>query len=224
MRYLKLAVIDLVHGRITLGSLIKPARQKAIFCLIVGLTVWPFVGEAQEKVFPHLQIFLVSSAPASRLPFIAFWGGAHKLQAGPFPLKLLERAGFNVSLDLTYPKTTDKLPSAARLKIQKHDNASPQEPTDLVVLDQPADFIAARGVSKMFPDGPFLVIGHEAPSERILRLGRIMGEIQEKLLACDKNYRGELETLLNALRGEASYKRVLKTVESNFPSCRRQTP
>jgi hypothetical protein len=155
---------------------------------------------------------------------IAFWDASHKLAAGPFPIKLLERAGLNVSLDLSYSKPNKELPSAARLKIQTRDSASLQDQAGLVLLDQPADFIADRGVSKMFPGGPFLVIGHEAPSDGVLRVENIMEEIQKKLLACDKDYRRELETVLNSLKGTSSYQRVLKVVESTFPPCRLQTP
>ena len=199
-------------------------KKRPIFCLILGLMLYPSISEAQQKVYPHLQIFLVPSQPRERVSFITFWDSSHKLAAGPFPIKLLERVGLNVLLDLSYSKPNEELPSAARLKIQRGDSTSVQDQAGSVLLDQPADLIADRGASKMFPDGPFLVIGYKAPSEGILQLGGIMGEIQERLLACDKDYRQELEMALNSLRGRSSYDHVLKTVESTFPPCSLQTP
>jgi hypothetical protein len=186
--------------------------------------VQPSITEAQGKAYPHLQIFLVPSEPEEKVSFITFWDGSHKLAAGPFPMKLLERAGLNILLDRSYSKPNEELPSAARLKIHRRDSTSLQNEAGLVLLDQPVDLIADRGVSKMFPDGPFLVIGHKELSEGILQLGNIMGAIQERLLACDKDYRHELEMALNSLRGTPSYDRALKTVESTFPPCPLQTP
>jgi hypothetical protein len=71
----------------------------------------------------------------------------------------------------------------------------------------------------MFPDGPFLVIGHNAPSEGVLQVGKILAEIQRKLLACDKEYRQQMEAVLDSLKGAPSYKHVLKTIESTFSPC-----
>lgn len=190
-------------------------------CLILSLSVLvsPSMGRAQQKVYPHLQIFLVSSERVSRIPLITFWDGSHKLAAGPFPIKLLEHMGLSVVLDLSYSKPNEGLPSAARLKIQRRDSVSVHEQPGLVLLDQPSDFIADRGISKMFPGGPFLVIGHEAPSEGVLRVGNIMEEIHKKLLACDKDYRHELEIVLNSLKGTSSYDHLSRIIHSRFPGC-----
>ena len=212
-----------VRRQMSLGSLSNRVMKRAVFCLAMGLMVYPSIAGAQEKVYPHLQIFLVSAEPASRIAFITFWDGSHKLAAGPFPIKLLERVGLSVLLDLSYSKPNEERPSAARLKIQRRDSASLQDREGLV-LDQPADFIADRGISKMFPGGPFLVIGHKAHSEGVLQVGIMMGEIQRRLLACDKESRQQLETVLNSLKGMASYDHVSRTIESTFPPCPRQRP
>ncbi|HBA38931.1 MAG TPA: hypothetical protein DCZ05_04075 [Deltaproteobacteria bacterium] len=129
----------------------------------------------------------------------------------------------NVQLDLSYSKPNQELPSAARLKIARRDT-SVQDREGMVLLDQRADLIADRGASKMFPDGPFLVIGHKAPSEGVLMVGNIMGEIQKKLLACERESRQELGAVLNSLKAAPSYGQVLKTVESTFPPCPVQRP
>ena len=197
-------------------------KKIAIF-LILALISYPAVSKAQPRVYPHLQIFLVPSQPGERSPFITFWDGSHKLAAGPFPIKLLERVGLNVLLDVSYSKPNDELPSAARLKIARRDT-SVQDREGMVLLDQRADLIADRGASKMFPDGPFLVIGHKAPSEGVLRVGKILEEIQRSLLACDKQYRMELDAVLASLKGAPSYEHVVKTVESTFPPCPLQRP
>ena len=209
----------------SLGFLSNRVKKRAVLCLAMGLMVYPSIAGAgaQEKAYPHLQIFLVSSEPINRMPFITFWDASHKLAAGPFPIKLLERVGLSVLLDLSYSKPNEELPSAARLKIQRRDSASLQGQAGLVLLDQPADFIADRGVSKMFPDGPFLVVGHEAHSEGVLQVGNILEEIQTRLLACERTYRQELEAVLDSLKGGPPYQHVLKTVESTFPPCRLQT-
>ena len=212
-----------VRRQMSLGSLSDRVKIRAVFCLAMGLMLYPSIAGAQEKAYPHLQIFLLSSGPASRIAFITFWDGSHKLAAGPFPIKLLEREGLSVLLDLSYSKPNEERPSAARLKIQRRDSASLQDQEGLV-LDQPADFIADRGVSKMFPGGPFLVIGHKARSEGVLQVGTMMGEIQRRLLACDKESRQQLETVLNSLKGMASYDHVSRTIESTFPPCPRQRP
>lgn len=198
-----------------LGNRVK---KKAIFCSVLGLMADPSITEAQQKVYPHLQIFLVASQPGEKTSFITFWDGSHKLAAGPFPTKLLEGVGLNVLLDLSYSKPNEQLPSTARLKIARRDTSA-QGRDGMVLLDQPADLIADRGASKMFPDGPFLVIGHMAPSDGVLRAGNIMEEIQKKLLAYDKEYRKELDAVLDSLKEAPSYERVLKTVESIYPSC-----
>ena len=210
--------------QMSLGSLSNRVKKKVVFCLAMGLMLYPFIVGAQEKAYPHLQIFLLSSGPASRIPFITFWDGSHKLAAGPFPIKLLEREGLSVLLDLSYSKPNEERPSAARLKIQRRDSVSLQDQAGLVLLDQPADFIADRGISKMFPGGPFLVIGHKAHSEGVLQVGIMMGEIQRRLLACDKESRQQLETVLNSLKGMVSYDHVSRTIESTFPPCPRQRP
>lgn len=198
-------------------------KKKAIFSLLLALIALPSTTEAQKKAYPHLQIFLIPSQPGERTPIVTFWDASHKLAAGPFPIKLLERVGLNVLLDLSYSKPNEEPPSAARLKIARRD-ASAQDREGVILIDQPADLIADRGSSKMFPDGPFLVIGYKAPSEGVLRVGDTMGEIQRKLLACDKEYRQALETVLNSLKGASSYEHVLKTIESTFPPCPVQRP
>ena len=197
-------------------------KKIAIF-LILALISYPAVSKAQPRVYPHLQIFLVPSQPGERSLFISFWDGSHKLAAGPFPIKLLERVGLNVLLDVSYSKPNDELPSAARLKIARRDTST-QDREGMVLLDQRADLIADRGASKMFPDGPFLVIGHKAPSEGVLQVGKILEEIQRSLLACDKQYRMELDAVLASLKGAPSYEHVVKTVESTFPPCPLQRP
>ena len=197
-------------------------KKIAIF-LILALISYPVVSKAQPRVYPHLQIFLVPSQPGERSPFITFWDGSHKLAAGPFPIKLLERVGLNVLLDVSYSKPNDELPGTARLKIARRDTST-QDREGMVLLDQRADLIADRGASKMFPDGPFLVIGHKAPSEGVLRVGKILEEIQRSLLACDKQYRMELDAVLASLKGAPSYEHVVKTVESTFPPCSLQRP
>ena len=188
-------------------------------CLILASLALTVMSQAQQKAYPHLQIFLVPSQHGGKTSFIAFWDAAHQVRAGPFPLELMERAGLSASLDLTYSKTSEEAPSAARLKIARRDSTSFQGQEGLVLLDQPADPVADRGVSKMFPDGPFLVIGHKASSEGVLGVGNIMGEIQKKLLACERESRQELGAVLNSLKGAPSYGQVLKTVGSAFPPC-----
>lgn len=222
--YLRMGSIGLIRRTMSLRSLSNRVKKRAVLCLAIGLMAYPSVAGEQGKVYPHLQIFLVSSEPVSKIPFITFWDGSHKLAAGPFPIKLLERVGLSVLLDLSYSKPNEELPSAARLKIQRRDSASLQAQAGLVLLDQRADFIADRGVSKMFPDGPFLVIGHKARSEGVRQVGTMMGEIQRRLLACDKESRQQLETALNSLKGMASYDHVSRTIESTFPPCPLQRP
>lgn len=214
----------MIWRKMSLGSLGNRVKIIAVFCLAMGLMLYASIAGAQEKAYPHLQIFLVSSGPASRIPLITFWDVSHKLAAGPFPMKLLERVGLIVLLDLSYSKPNEERPSAARLKIQRRDSVSLQEQAGLVLLDQPADFIADRGVSKMFPGGPFLVIGHKAHSEGVLQVGTIMGEIQRRLLACEKESRQQLESVLNSLKGTSSFDHVSRTLASTFPPCPLQRP
>jgi len=218
------AAIGLVAIGQRAESLGNRAMKRFILCLLVGLIAHPSMTEAQMKAHPHLQIFLVPSPPREKTPFITFWDDAHKLAAGPFPVKLLERAGMTVQLEFSYSKPNEEPPSAAKLKIQRLESIPLQDGEGLALLDQPADLIADRGVSKMFPDGPFLVIGHKEPSKGVLRVGNIMEEIQRKLLACDKEYRTELEAVLDSLKGAPSYEHVFKTVESTFPPCPFQRP
>jgi hypothetical protein len=215
---------NMIRWKISLGSFVNCVKERAVLCLGLALMIYPSTVGTQEKIHPHLQIFLVTPRSGENISFIAFWDGAHKLQSGPFPLKLMERAGFEVSLNLTYTKSTDKLPTSGRLKIQRRDNAPLPGPRESILLDQPVDFIADRGVSKMFPDGPFFVIGHKALSEGILQVGNMMGEIQRRLMACDKEYRQELETVLNSLMGTSSYDHVSRTIVSIFPRCPHQRP
>ena len=66
--------------------------KKALFCLLLSLMAYPSLTEAQMKVFPHLQIFLVPSGTQGGTHFIAFWEEHDRLAAGPFPLRLLELA------------------------------------------------------------------------------------------------------------------------------------
>lgn len=103
--------------RFTVELLCNRVSKKAFFCLVLSLMAYPSFTEAQMKAYPHLQIFLVSSESARATPFIAFWNGTHQLVAGPFPLRLLERAPLDVSLNLSFSKPNEELPSGARLKI-----------------------------------------------------------------------------------------------------------
>jgi len=199
-------------------------KKTAIFCLILGLMVHPSISEAQQKVYPHLQIFLASSEMGERTPFIAFWDDADQLGVVPFPVRLLELAGLNVLLDLSYLNPNEELPSSARLKITRREASSSQDREGPVVLNQTADLVAKRGASKMFPNRPFLVIGHRAPSEEVRRVGSIMREIQSRVLACDKEYRQELEAGLNSLKGTTAYDHVSQIIKSTFPPCPVQRP
>jgi len=196
-----------------------PMKRIALSCIFLALLVYPDRTQAQHKVYPHLQVFLVASEARGRTPFIAFWDAAHRLAAGPFPVRMLEVAGLNVSLDLTYQKPNEDLPSAAGLKVTKGEASSSQEQQGAVDLDQMADRIVNRGVSDIFPDWPFLIIGHNKASEGVLWVGRIMKEIQNEILACHQKYRVALEATLNSMKGTASYGHALRVVESAFPSC-----
>ena len=174
---------------------------------------------AQREVHPHLQIFLVASETGERTPFIVFWGADHQLAAGPFPIRLLEPAGLNVFLGLSYAGLEEEVPSKARLRIKRSAASAPHGRNDPVELDQVADRIAGRRASKMFPDAPFIVIGHRAPSSGVLQVGNVMKEIQNKILACDKKYREPLETTLNSLKGSASYDHARRIMEPSFAPC-----
>ncbi|MFQ5853000.1 MAG: hypothetical protein ACE5JU_20760 [Candidatus Binatia bacterium] len=191
-------------------------RKMFIYFMILGLMVSGSKVQAQRQVFPHLQIFLLSSEPGGGLPFISFWQDGDQLAAGPFPVRLLELAGLDVLLDLSYAGGEKRVPSKARLGVNSREGRR--------VLDKAADWIADRGVSKMFPNAPFIVIGLKAPSEGVRWVGRIMKEIQNKILACDQNYRKELETTLDSMKGTASYDHVLRVIESTFPRCPRKGP
>ena len=193
-------------------------------CLILALMLSPSGSHAQRKVYPHLQIFLVSPEAGGSTSFITFWDGAHQLAAGPFPIRLLELAGLLVSLDLSYPEPNKELPVTARLKITRRGSSSSQEPGHQVALDQVADRIAERGVSTIFPDAPFIVSGHSKLSDEVLRVGNVMLEIQAKILSCDKEHREMLEVTLDSMKGMASYDHALRVVESAFPPCSLQGP
>ena len=194
-------------------------KKTAIFCLISGLMSYPSLSEAQREAYPHLQLFLASSETGERTPFIVFWDDADKLGAAPFPVRLLELAGLNVLLDLSYSNPNEELPSSARLKITRPEVSPSQDREGTLVLDQTADLILKRGASKMFPSRHFLVIGHSAPSEEVRRVGSIMRDIQSRVLACDQEYRQALEAGLNALKGTTAYDHVSRIVESTFPPC-----
>jgi len=125
----------------------------------------------------------------------------------------------DVLLELSYAGLKEEVPSKARLIIKRQTALTLQDRKGPEVLDQVADRIAGRRASKMFPDAPFIVIGHRAPSEGVLRVGNIMREIQNKILACDQNYRKALKTTLNSIKGTASYDDALRIMESSFPPC-----
>ncbi len=195
--------------------------RKILFSwLILVLLVYPFKTQAQQRrIYPHLQIFLTSADPHGGASFIAFWGADRQLASGPFPIRLLELEGLDVFLDLSYTGPKEEVPSKARLRIKRRTASTPQDRKDAEVLDQAADWIADRRVSKMFPDAPFIVIGLKGPSEGIRSVGRTMKEIQKKILACDQMYRKALETTLNSIKGTDSYDDALRIMESSFPRC-----
>ena len=198
--------------------------KKALFCLLLSLMAYPSLTEAQMKVFPHLQIFLVPSGTQGGTHFIAFWEEHDRLAAGPFPLRLLELAGLNVLLDLSYSKPNDEQPVSARLKITRPRVSTFGDSDSQVIMDQTADFIAGRGGSKMFPSRPFLVIGHISPSESVLAVGNVLKEIQKRLLACDQQYRQELDVGLNSAKRMSAYEHGIQLIESTFPPCPGRTP
>jgi hypothetical protein len=199
-------------------------KVQAICWLILGFLIYPPTGEAQREVYPHLQIFLIPSEAQGDTPFIAFWEEHDRLAAGPLPVRLLERAGFNVLLNLSYSKPDDEQPSSARLKITRLPASRPEDREGQVVLDETAELIGGRGVSKMFPNRPFLVIGHKVPSEGVLQAGNIMKETQRKLLACDRDYRQALEAALNSVKRMPADDHGFRLIESTFPPCPAQAP
>ncbi|MCH7569255.1 MAG: hypothetical protein IH919_01625, partial [Deltaproteobacteria bacterium] len=138
---------------------------------------------------------------------------------GPITNGLLELAGLDVLLEQAYAGPKEKVPSKASLIVKRRTASTSQGHKDQVELDQVADRIAGRGVSSLFPDASFIVIGHRAPSEGVLQVGNIMREIQNKILACDQNYRKALKTTLNSIKETASYDDALRIMESSFPRC-----
>ncbi len=190
-----------------------------LYCLVLAVIFYSATAQARKKGYPHLQIFLTSADLNGGASFVAFWGADHQLKTGPFPIRLLELAGLDVLLDLSYAGPKEEVPSKARLIVKRRTASTPQGHKDQAELDQVANWIAGRGVSKMFPAAPFIVIGSRAPSKGILRVGNIMREIQSKILACDQNYRKALKTTLNSIKGTASYDDALRIMESSFPPC-----
>ena len=194
-------------------------KRIGLYCLVLAVILYSATAQARKKANPHLQIFLTSADQYRGASFIALWGADHQLAAGPFPIGLLELAGLDVLLELSYAEPNEKVPSKAKLIIKRRTALTLQDRKGPEVLDQVADRIAGRRASKMFPDAPFIVIGHRAPSEGVLRVGNIMREIQNKILACDQNYRKALKTTLNSIKGTASYDDALRIMESSFPPC-----
>ena len=174
-------------------------KRIGLYCLVLAVIFYSAPTQAQKKTYPHLQIFLTSEDLHGGASFIAFWGADHQLAAGPFPIRLLELAGLDVFLDLSYEGPKEEVPSKARLRIKRSTASDPQDQKNPAELDQVADWIAGRGVSKMFPDAPFIVIGHKGPSEGVRSVGRTMKEIQNKIIACDQKYHEALETTLNSM-------------------------
>ena len=194
-------------------------KRIGLYFLVLAVILYSAPTHAQKKRYPHLQIFLTSADLNGGASFIALWGADHRLAAGPFPIRLLELAGLDVLLELSYAEPNEKVPSKARLIVKRRTASAPQGHKSSAELDQVADRIAGLQASKMFPDAPFIVIGHRAPSEGVLRVGNIMREIQNKILACDQNYRKALKTTLNSIKGTASYDDALRIMESSFPRC-----
>lgn len=194
-------------------------KRIGLYCLVLAVILYSATAQGQKKAYPHLQIFLTSADLRGGASFIAFWGADHQLAAGPFPIRLLELAGLDVFLELSYAGPKERVPNKARLRINRRIASDPQSRKGPEVLDQVAGWIAGHRVSKMFPDAPFIVIGHKGPSEGVRSVGRTMKEIQNKILACDQKYRKALETSLNSLKGDASYDHAMRAAESGFPSC-----
>ena len=194
-------------------------KRIGLYCLVLAVILYSAPTHAQKKGYPHLQIFLTSADLNGGASFIAFWGADHKLAAGPFPIRLLELAGLDVLLDLVYVEPKKEVPSKARLIIKRRTTSAPQDHKVQAELVQVSDRIAARGVSRMFPDVPFIVIGHRASSTGVIQVGNVMREIQNKILACDKKYQKAVEATLNSIKGTASYDDALRIMESSFPRC-----
>ena len=190
-------------------------KRIGLYCLVLAVILYSAPTHAQKKGYPHLQIFLTSADLNGGASFIAFWGADHQLAAGPFPIGLLELAGLDVLLELSYAGPKEKVPSKASLRIKRSTASTLQDRKGPEVLDQAADWIADRRVSKMFPDAPFIVIGHKGPSEGVRSVGRTMKEIQNKIIACDQKYHDALETTLNSMKGTASYDYAARV----YPSC-----
>ncbi len=194
-------------------------KRIGLYCLVLAVMFYSAPAQARKKGYPHLQIFLTSADLNGGASFIAFWGADHKLAAGPFPIGLLELAGLDVLLDLVYADPKKEVPSKARLIIRRRTASAPQDHKNQAELVQVSDRIAGRGVSRMFPDAPFIVIGHRASSTGVVRVGIVMREIQNKILACDRKYQKAVEATLNSIKGTASYDDALRIMESSFPRC-----
>lgn len=197
-------------------------KRIGLYCLVLAVILYSVPTHAQKKGYPHLQIFLTSTDLNGGASFVAFWGADHQLAAGPFPIGLLELAGLDVLLDLSYAEPKEDVPSKARLIIKRRTASAPQDRKNPGVLDRVADWIAGRGVSKMFPDVPFIVIGHRASSTGVIRVGNVMREIQNKILACDRKYQKAVEATLNSIKGTDSYDDALRIMESSFPPCAKE--
>ncbi len=194
-------------------------KRIGLYCLVLAVIFYSTTAQALKKGYPHLQVFLTSADMNGGASFIAFWDADHKLAAGPFPIQFMELAGLDVLLDLVYAEPKEEVPSRARLIIKRRTASAPQDHKDEAELVQVSDRIAGRGVSGMFPEAPFIVFGHRASSTGVVRVGNVMREIQNKILACDKKYRELLETTSNSLKGSASYDDALRIIESSFPRC-----
>ncbi len=174
-------------------------KRIGLYCLVLAVMFYSATAQARKKGYPHLQIFLTSEDLHGGASFIAFWGADHQLAAGPYPIGLLELAGLDVFLDLSYAGPKEKVPSKARLRIKRSTASTLQDRKGPEVLDQAADWVADRRVSKMFPDAPFIIIGFKGHYEGVLSVVSTINDIQKKILACDQKYRKALETTLNSI-------------------------
>ncbi|MCZ6623303.1 MAG: hypothetical protein O7B35_03555, partial [Deltaproteobacteria bacterium] len=77
-------------------------KRIGLYCLVLAVIFYSAPAQARKKAYPHLQIFLTSADQHRGVSFIAFWGADHQLAAGPFPIGLLELAGLDVLLELSY--------------------------------------------------------------------------------------------------------------------------
>jgi hypothetical protein len=202
----------------SLGGRCK-VKRIGLYCLVLAVILYSATAHALKKGYPHLQIFLTSADLNGGASFIAFWDADHQLAAGPFPIRLLELTGLDVLLELSYAEPKEEVPSRARLRIYQPTASHPKDRKRPAILVEVSDRIAGLGVSRMFPDAPFIVIGHRASSTGVVQVGNVMKEIQNKILACDKNYRELLETILNSLKESASYDHAQRTMELSFPPC-----